>query len=259
MTKNAPDRFTHAIVRRPGPDLVDGLTAGDPGRVDPARAVAQHDAYVAALQQLGLTVEILPPLAGHPDACFVEDTAVVVPGGAVVTHPGAPQRRGETSTVAAVLAHHRDADIMTGPATLDGGDVLMVGDIGWIGLSGRTNTEGAALLTAVLSRLGIAMTTVPVAAGLHLKSSVNWVGGRTLLTTAEFADHPAFADWDRLVVPADEVYACNTLRINGTLLTPAGFPATRTLLGRFECPVVELDTDEFRKVDGGLTCLSLRF
>jgi len=255
----ATDRFTHAIVRRPGPDLVDGITSGTREQVDPARALNQHDAYVAALRRLGLAVTILPPLPGHPDACFVEDTAVVVAGGAVVTRPGAEARRGETSTVAQALAHHHEPEFMTSPATLDGGDVLIVGDRGWIGLSQRTNTAGADMLTSALALLGITMTAVTVDAGLHLKSSVNWVGEGTLLITEDFADNPAFAGLKCLVVPTTEAYACNTLLINGTLLTPVGFPDTRDLLRKLDCPVMELETDEFRRVDGVLTCLSLRW
>lgn len=258
MTHLLPDAFSRAIVRRPGPELVNGLTSHRGLRVDPVQALVQHEAYVKALTSLGVAVTVLPPLPGFPDACFVEDTAVVVPGCAVITRPGAPSRRGETATVAEVLARMVPVVTMDAPATLDGGDVLVVGDVGWIGLSDRTNAAGAAFLTEALSHHGVRMTTVPVAEGLHLKSSVNWVGGRRLLAAAPFAGHPAFADWEVMPVPPDEAYACNTLRVAGTLIAPAGHPATRDLLAATGDPVVELATDEIAKVDGGLTCLSLR-
>jgi dimethylargininase len=250
--------FAHAITRRPGPDLARGLTTADLGEPDHEVALAQHDAYVEALRGLGLSVEVLPPFPGHPDACFVEDTAVVVPEGAVITRPGAASRRGETATVAAALARHRECvELTTG--TLDGGDVLIVGRRCWIGLSARTDRDGAAALTEHLERWGYTCTTLPVGAGLHLKSSVNWVGGDTLLVAEEFAGRPELAGWTLLVAPPDETYACNTLWVNGGLITPAGFPRTRESLEGLGLPVFELALSEFEKLDGGLTCLSLRF
>jgi len=250
--------FTRALCRLPGPDLADGLTTAKPGTADPALAAGQHAAYVAALEDLGLAVEVLPALAGHPDACFVEDTAVIVPGVAVVTRPGAPSRRGETETVAAALAVE-PITRLTAPATLDGGDVLVAEHTCWIGLSARTNADGALQFAAALKPLGYDCITVEVGAGLHLKSGVNHLGGRRLLVTAELARHPVFTGWDLFTVPQEEAYAANTLFVNGTLLTPAGFPRTRELLDRCGLPVRELDTSEFAKVDGGLTCLSLRY
>ncbi len=251
--------FTHALTRRPGPDLAGGLTSADLGSPDFALAVAQHEAYVQALRGLGLEVTELPALPGHPDACFVEDTAVVVPELAVITRPGAPSRRGETGSVAAALAPHRPLAVIEAPGTVDGGDVLVVDRTCWIGLSGRTNTAGARQLADLLQPLGYDCRTVPVGAGLHLKSSVNYAGGRTLLMTEQFAGLDVFAGWRPLVVPATEAYACNTLWINGTLLTPARYRTTGGLLRGLGLPLSELDTSEIRKLDGGLTCLSLRF
>ena len=251
--------FARALCRRPGPDFADGLTTAGLGRPDFDRMLAQHDAYVAALRALGLEVEVLEALPGFPDAYFVEDAALVFPGLAVVTRPGAPSRRDEAEALAPALARHRPLARLEAPATLDGGDVLVVGRQVFVGLSDRTNPEGAAQLARLLAPHGYAVVPVPVAAGLHFKSSVNWVGGDTLLLTAAFAGREELAGFRRLVMDPAEAYAANTLWINGTLLTPSGFPRTRALLETLGLPIVELDMGETRKMDGGLTCLSLRF
>jgi dimethylargininase len=251
--------FTHAIVRRPGKDMAAGITTSELGPPDYANALEQFDAYVTALNDCGLAVTVLEPLEGYPDAHFVEDTAVVTPDIAVITHPGAEPRKGETPSVAAALKSFRPTVSIHPPGTLDGGDVLMMGTHFLIGLSDRTNQEGARQLGHAIAEFGCTWTTVPVAAGLHFKSSVNAVGEKTLLTTSDFAEHPALAGYRRIVISADEAYAANTLLINGQLLMPAGFPDTRKKLQALGMPIMELDTSEFRKMDGGLTCLSLRF
>lgn len=251
--------FRKALTRQPGDDLFRGLTTADLGAPDLALARRQHDAYVAALGDQGVEVTVLPPLAGHPDACFVEDAAVIVPELAVVTRPGAPSRRGETDSVAAALPADRPCERIEGPGTLDGGDVLVAGRTCWIGLSGRTNAEGAGRLVGLLTPLGYACRLVPVGEGLHLKSSLAHLGGDTLLATPALAGLEAFAGWDVVTAPADESYACNVLWMGGAVLAPSGFPATLALLRARGLAVVELDTSEFRKLDGGLTCLSLRY
>jgi len=251
--------FSHAITRRPGPDLVQGLTTADLGAPDWPRALVQHAAYVTVLTELGVEVTALPALPGHPDACFVEDVAVVVPELAVMTRPGAPSRRGESASVAAALAGQRELATIEAPGTLDGGDVLVAGRTCWIGLSGRTNAASADQLAGLLGARGYDCRSVKVTGGLHLKSCVNAVGDRTLLVAEAMAVREEFADWERLTVPAAEAYACNTLEVNGSLLVPAGYPATAVRLRELGRPLVLLDTSEFRKLDGGLTCLSLRY
>ena len=251
--------FSRAITRRPGPDLAAGLTTADLGPPDWRRALEQHAAYVEALVGLGLEVEVLPALSGHPDACFVEDCAVVVPELAVITLPGAPSRRGETASVAAVLGAGRESAAIAAPGTLDGGDVLVAGRTCWIGLSARTNEAGARQLAALLEPCGYTCMLVPVGGGLHLKSGVNHLGDRRLLLTAGLAGQDCFAGWEQVVVPADEAYACNSLWINGTVLVPDHHPAAVALLRGLGLPLIVLDTSEIMKLDGGLTCLSLRY
>ena len=250
--------FTHAITRLPGPDFHQGLTTSVLPAPDLDKALEQHAAYVRCLRSLGLAVMVLSAAPGFPDACFVEDTAVVVRETAVITRPGAPSRQGETVSIATALAPLRPLTRIEAPGTLDGGDILQVGKHFFIGVSDRTNEEGARQLSAILEKHGYTAAFIRVGAGLHLKSSLNYVGEDTMLVTRNFAGHSAIADFRQIVCPRGEEYAANTLFVNGTLIMPAGYPETRTLLDALSLPVVEIDSTEYRKMDGGLTCLSLR-
>ena len=251
--------FTHAIARRPNKEMAAGITTSTLGPPDYTKALDQFDAYAEALTHCGLSVTVLDPLEGYPDAHFVEDAAVVTPDVAVITNPGADSRKGEVPSIAAALQHFRKTIWVQPPGTIDGGDVLMVGRHFFVGLSDRTNQHGARQLGEAVAGFGCTWTPVPVAAGLHFKSSVNAVGDDTLLLTGSFADHPALAGFQRIVISSQEAYAGNTLLVNDHLIMPAGFPDTRQKLQRLGKPIIELDISEFRKMDGGLTCLSLRF
>jgi len=250
--------LTRAILRRPGPDFAAGITTARLGPPDFARMQAQHAAYANALRTLGLQLEVLDPLPGFPDAYFVEDVAVMVPELAVVTRPGAAARLGEAEPMGPVLARHRPVARLQAPALLDGGDILIADRTVFIGLSARTNAEGARQLAALLAPHGYRSRMVPVGAGLHLKSSVNWIGGDTLLVSRRFAGRPELEGFRHVHLDAADEAACNTLLVNGTLLTPAGFPRAREQLDGVGLPVIELDVSEARKMDGGLTCMSLR-
>ncbi|MBC2710724.1 MAG: amidinotransferase [Desulfosarcina sp.] len=252
-------RYTHAITRRPGKEMAAGITTSMLGAPDHKNAMDQFDAYAKSLSDCGVSVTVLDPLEGYPDAHFVEDAAVVTPDVAIITNPGAASRKGEVPSIASALEPFRKTVWVRPPGTLDGGDVLMVGHHLFIGLSDRTNENGARQLGEAVAGFGYTWTPVPVAAGLHFKSSVNAVGNDTLLTTQTFADHPALAGFHRIVVSPQEEYAGNTLLVNGHLIMPAGFPDTRQKLHALDKHIIELDTSEFRKMDGGLTCLSLRF
>jgi len=252
-------QFTHAIVRQPGPNCAAGLTTSDFGPPDYDRLLAQHRRYVDALCELGLWVEELPAEPDYPDAYFVEDPAVVTPEVAIITMPGAPARQGEQESITPILARHRPLAHIEPPGHLEGGDVLIVGRQVFVGLSQRTNEAGAGQLGSILLEYGYSTTIVPVGPGLHLKSSVNLVAPNTLLLTADFAAKPAFAGYQHIVADDEERYASNSLFINGTLIMPAGFPRTRARLEALGQPIVELDVSEVQKMDGGLTCMSLRF
>lgn len=249
---------TRAITRLPATTFADGITTADLGVPDYAAMLAQHAAYVRALADLGVAVTVLDPLPAFPDAHFVEDTAVIMPEVAVIARPGAAARRGEEEAMQPVLASLRPLACIEAPGTLDGGDVLQIGRHFLVGLSERTNAAGAAQFGRIVAVHGYTCATVPVAAGLHLKSSVNAVGATTLLVAADWADRAELAGYQRIVVDSAETYACNTLLINDHLLMPAGFPATQARLAALGLPIVTVAMSEAQKMDGGLTCLSLR-
>jgi dimethylargininase len=251
-------RYSAAIARRPGRDLAAGITSAALGPPSFELACRQHEAYVEALRDAGLGVEVLEALPGYPDAYFVEDVAVMLDDVAVVTRPGAEARRGEAGAIEATIAARRPLVRIEPPGTLDGGDVLLVGRRAFIGISGRTNRAGAERLGALLARRGYRWSVVPLAAGLHLKSSVNAVHDDRLLVAEGFPTAP-FAGFHLLEVPASESYAANCLRVNERLLVPQGFPRTREMLESVGAEIRELDVSEPRKMDGGLSCMSLRF
>lgn len=250
---------SHAIVRTPGSNFADGITTVTwAERPSFERLMLQHEAYVAALRGAGLVVETLATLDGHPDAYFVEDVAVVVPELAIITRPGALARRGEVEHIVDALAARRSVVRIESPATLDGGDVLVADQRVFVGLSGRTNEAGVGSLRTLLEPHGYVVEAIPVAAGLHLKSSVNLVGPNTLVLTRSFAARAELADFEQIVVDEAEAYAANTLWVNDHLLVAAGFPKLAKTLRDRGFEVIELDMSEVAKMDGGLSCLSLR-
>jgi dimethylargininase len=249
----------YALVRPPGPDAVQGLTVQTGPPTCLTDLAQQHAAYCRLLRTLGVELIRLDPLPGFPDAYFVEDTAVVTPEIAVITRPGAPERQGEVQTVARVLSKYRELKVIDPPGTLDGGDVMIVNQQIFIGLSGRTNRHGANQLARILTPFGYRCTAVDVRAGLHLKSNVAPVNDRQLLILASWGQMPAFDGYDKLLVDPSEAHACNTLALNGHLIIPAGYPRTLALLETCGQPILTLDTRPFHRMDGGLTCLSLRF
>lgn len=251
--------FTRAITRIPAATMTDGITSASLGTPDYKLALKQHQAYIDELVRSGLEVEQLPADPRYPDGHFVEDAAVVFPELAIITRPGAQARRGETLSIIPELNRFRSLRKIIKPATLDGGDVLVIGKTVYIGLTGRTNQGGFDQFAQIVSAYGYYCYAIEVSAGLHLKSSVNHLGGETLLITAELANRPEWRSYQRIIVPSGEEYAANTLWINDRLLTPAGFPDTLAELKKLDLPIMELPLSEMQKMDGGLTCLSLRF
>lgn len=255
--------FTKAIVRPPSSTFADGLTSSTLGRPGVALALAQHEAYCKALEECGLSLVRLPADEGYPDSTFVEDTAVLTPTLAILTRPGAPSRRGEVEAIASEIVRHFPATAeIAEPGTLDGGDICEAGSHFFIGISERTNEEGARQLGFLLSREGFTVSMVDireVRSLLHLKSGIAWLGGRRLAVIRELASHAAFHGWEVATVPDGEEYAANCVAINGRLLISSGFPHFESLLKDLALRVLALDMTEFRKMDGGLSCLSLRF
>ena len=255
--------FTRAIVRTPSKNFADGLTTVNLGKPDYKLALEQHEAYCRALEDCGLGLTRLPADERHPDSTFVEDTAVLTPHGAVCARPGASTRLGEAAEIKNVLReYYPQLFEIVAPGTLDGGDVCEAGDRFFIGISHRTNEAGATQLAAFLSNFGYDSALIDIRGLsniLHLKSGMAHLGGNRLLVIDELSDLEQFAGYDLLHVDASEAYAANCLLVNGTVLVAAGFSALRRELEQLDFKTVELQMSEFQKMDGGLSCLSLRF
>jgi len=256
-------RFTHALVRPPGANYVAALTSADLGPPDLLLAQQQHEAYGQALEKCGVTVTRLAPDLLHPDSTFVEDAAIVTTQGALLTRPGALSRRGEVETLRPDLLKHLPilAEIQA-PGTLDGGDVCDADGHFFIGLSARTNEDGAWQLARWLEKLGLSSTLVDLRAKpglLHLKSGLAYVGNKTLAAVEALANEKVFFDFQIIRVPAGEDYVANCLLVNDTLLIAQGFPNFAEQARKHCGRVLELGLTEFRKMDGGLSCLSLRW
>jgi dimethylargininase len=227
--------------------------------IDVARAAAQHEGYEQTLTRLGCVVRHLPSEPELADSVFVEDTAVVLDDVAVIARPGAESRRPETASVAAALAEHRQLVHVRAPGTLDGGDVVCMGQRVYVGLSGRTNADGARQLAELLVPYGYQVSTIDVRGCLHLKSAVTAIGPDTLLLNPECVDAASFRGCDRIEVHPDEPFAANTLRIDETLLCAASAPRTRERLESKGFAVESVDVSELAKAEAGVTCCSLIF
>lgn len=255
--------FTHAIARKPANTYPQAISSSDLGAPDISLAHLQHKQYCLALQKAGIQVEVLAPDAAYPDSVFVEDTAIVEPEFAVLTRPGALSRRGETQIILPTLEKHFETIFfIEEDGTVDGGDICKVDDVYFLGVSARTNPEGARQLAEILVTFGYKCKMIDIrrlAGVLHLKSAVNYLGYNTLLLDPRMANHPDFEGYRKLVVPLEEAYAANSLRINDVVLVPEGFPHTLDLITQAGFQTQVLDTSEYRKMDGGLSCLSLRW
>jgi dimethylargininase len=255
--------FSHAITRKPGNSFPFGITTAALGKPDLELALTQHNQYCTALAKLGLQVDVLPVLELFPDSVFVEDVAIVEPDFAVLTRPGAIPRREEAQEMLPELQKYfKRIYQIEDNATLDGGDICKADEIYYIGLSERTNLEGAQQLAAILNLFGYRSFLIdirPLEGVLHLKSAVNYLGDRTMLLDPRMANLNEFTDFNRLIVPIEEAYAANCLRINDSVLVPFGFPQTLELVTNAGFDALLLDVSEYRKMDGGLSCLSLRW
>ena len=256
-------RFAQAIVRPPASSFAAGLTSSSLGSPELALALAQHDAYCRAVERLGLSLVRLGPDPDFPDSTFVEDAAIVTDGSAILTRPGAPSRAGEVAAIGVALGEwFSELGAITAPGTADGGDICEAGGHVFIGLSERTNSEGATQLAEWLARHHLTASVIDIRAMpglLHLKTGLSWLGERRLLAIGEIAGHEALNGWEIVRVPEGEDYAANCVRVNDGLLVAEGFPATSALLGELGYDLVLLDMSEYRKMDGGLSCLSLRW
>jgi len=254
-------RFSDAIVRSPGQSIARGLRAADTGNPDPQQFDIQHRAYIAALENAGVTAHILPPQEQFPDSVFIEDTALCLSKGAVIMRPAAASRAGETAMMAAVLSPFFD-DIrhIDDGGFIEGGDVLVTESEIIVGLSSRTDMAGAERLKGCVSPWGYTVRVLETPPEiLHFKTACSLLDEETILLTKGMAAMEFFQNYCSLVVPNGEEAAANAIRVNDYVFISTGFPKTAELLAKAGYRVVALATGEAAKVDGGLSCLSLRF
>jgi len=252
--------FKNAIVRKPSMSMVNGLTTATLGLPDHDLAIQQHKDYVKALQSCGVQVHVLEALEAFPDSTFVEDVALLTPTCAIITNPGAESRRGESEHIIdAIRVFYSDIQLIQSPGTIEAGDIMMVGDHYYIGLSQRTNAKGAQQLIEILNDHGYSGSTVALKEMLHLKTGLAYLEHNHLLVYGEFVENPLFEQFNRLEIPTEESYAANAIWVNDRVLLPNGYPKSKQLIQQAGYAVIEVEVSEFKKLDGGLSCLSLRF
>jgi dimethylargininase len=255
--------FTRAIVRIPASNFADGLTTVNLGAPDFDRVLAQHTSYCQAVARCGLELTTLEPDPRFPDSTFVEDTAVLTAHGAILARPGALSRAGEADAIrTAILYFFTTLLTIDAPGTVDGGDICEADDHFFIGLSHRTNEEGARQLATHLTGFGYTTSTIdvrPVSSILHLKSGISFIGDNTLVVIEEMSANPQFQSYNLLRISAAESYAANCVRVNDHVLVAQGYPRLAAELETRGFNPLPLDMSEFQKMDGGLSCLSLRF
>ena len=227
--------------------------------VDYEKAIRQHADYCDLLRRCGSTVINLKASDENPDCCFVADTAIVLEEVAISTNLGTPSRQGEATDVAETLFPHREIIRIEPPATLDGGDVLILGKRIFVGRSKRTNQEGIESLKRITSPYGYEVTPVAVMGSLHLTTACSALDEETVLLNSHWIDAAPFARYRVLNVPEDEPWAASTMRVGSTVCVEAGAPRTLELVNQ-HCAEVEVsDISEFRKAEGSLPCLSILF
>jgi dimethylargininase len=249
--------FDRAIVREPGGSVVRGLRTG-PEAPRLERILAEHHAYVAALEAAGVSVEVLPALPEYPDSVFVEDPAFVLPEGAILLRPGAPSRFAEPATIAPALRRHFTDVAAVDRGFVDGGDILILADEILVGLSGRTDRAGARRFCELAGDLGRKARVVEPPRGLlHLKTGCALIDEEALIAVPGTAG--LFPGHDVLVTPQGEEHAANLIRVNDRILMGAGFPKTAAMLADRGLEVVAIPASEIAKIDAGLSCMSLRW
>ena len=253
--------FNKAIVRTPGKSLVNGLSDSKHlGTPDYSKAIIQHQQYIEALKSCGLKITVLDPCEEYPDSTFVEDVALITPKCTIMTRPGAESRRGEVTKMTKTLeSQFKNLEYIESPGTIEAGDVMMVGDHYYVGLSERTNLQGAEQLIAILVRYGLKGSTVRLTEVLHLKTGLSYLENNRLVVCGEFKNDPVFSGFEQIEIPESESYAANCIWVNDNVIIPSGYPITKQKVSATGYNVLEVDVSEFKKLDGGLSCLSLRY
>ena len=255
--------FKNALTRLPGKSIICGITgAVNLGLPDYKKALAQHQQYIEALRLCNVEVAVLEPLEDFPDSCFIEDVAVLTPDCAIITSPGAVSRNREPLYVLDAIRRFYEPEqicFISSPGSVDGGDVMMAGSHFYIGHSNRTNLEGCRQFIQCLRKFGYTGEIVPVGRTLHLKTGMSYLENNNLLLSGELAGLAAFKGFNKIVVDIDEKPAANCIWVNGKVIIPAGNPKTKAVIEDAGYQTVAVDISEYQKLDGGLSCLSLRF
>lgn len=252
--------FTKAIVRTPSRSMIDGITKANLGLPNYELALKQHQDYIDALTKCRLQVTVLPADEDYPDSTFVEDTALLTQKCAIISNPGAETRAGEVKEMKHVIKNfYSIIEEIVEPGTAEPGDIMMVGDHFYIGLSERTNEDGAAQMITILNKYGYSGSAVLLKDMLHLKTGVAYLENNNLLAYGEFLEEEEFQSFNIIEIDEDESYAANCIWVNNNVLVPKDFPKTRDKIVKAGYSIIEVDVSEFRKLDGGLSCLSLRF
>lgn len=255
--------FKNVIVKRPSRSMVNGITsAPELGKPDYELALKQHDDYIQALKSCNVEVTVLEADERFPDSCFVEDTAVITKNCAIICNPGADSRNKEIEDMKETIKKFFSEDkieYITSPGTLEGGDVMMVGNHFYIGKSFRTNEEGARQFIEKLEKHGYTGSIVTLEEVLHLKTGLAYLENNNLLVAGEFIDKEDFKNFNKIVISQDDSYSANCIWVNDNVIVPYGYNKTKRAIEKAGYNVIEVDTSEYRKLDGGLSCLSLRF
>ncbi|MBE0648757.1 MAG: N(G),N(G)-dimethylarginine dimethylaminohydrolase [Bacteroidales bacterium] len=252
--------FTRAIVRIPGKSLINGLTTAGLGLPDYDLALEQHAKYIKALEVCGLDVTVLEADERHPDSTFIEDVALLTGTCAIIMNPGVPSRKGEIAKMRSVLGDfYDDIEDVRDPGHVEAGDIMMAGMHFYIGLSKRTNESGAHQVIAHLEKRGMSGSVIKLKDVLHLKTGVAYLEHNNLVASGEFLSNEAFQRFNLLRVDPEESYSANCIWVNDTVLMPVGFPKIRNTIEEAGYLVKVINVSEFQKLDGGLSCLSLRF
>lgn len=253
--------FSHAICRKPARTITEGLREQDIGTPDLPTFQAHHADYVAALCSTGAHITVLDAMDQYPDSVFVEDSALCLREGAILMRPGAPSRLGEASEIAPALEDaYSTLRKIEGPGFIDGGDILVTETEILVGTSARTDLSGIAELQAIVSDWGYSVRQLETPPGvLHFKTACSLLDAETVLSTRQLAATGCF-DGYRVIYTADgEEASANAIRFNDLVVFPAGFSRTAETLDRAGFKVFEVGNTEAAKLDGGMSCLSLRF
>ncbi|MGY3777933.1 dimethylarginine dimethylaminohydrolase family protein [Isobaculum melis] len=254
--------FKNVIVRVPSRSISEGITSVDYGTPVYEKAIVQHENYVSALTKCGVNVTVLGPQEEFPDSCFVEDVALCTSKCAIITRPGAESRRKEAilpDMLEALEGFYENIERIEAPGTVEAGDIMMVGDHFYIGESARTNREGANQMIAILEKYGLTGSIVEMKEMLHLKTGLAYLENNNLLVAGEFKTAPEFEKFNRIEIEMNEAYGANCIWVNDTVIVPEGYPIVQKKIEDLGYKVLVVDTSEYRKIDGGLSCLSLRF